>query len=69
MDGLRIYYVVRSYGLRTKKKKTNLYVLSHTQNLANNVKYLCKQIRMQVQHNMKKTDKKRLKTRKGGKTE
>lgn len=53
----------------SEQKKKNLYVLSHTQNLANNVKYLCKQICMQVQHNMKKTDKKRLKTRKGGKTE
>lgn len=67
MDGLRIYYVVRSYGLRTITKK-KLHVLSHTQNLANNVKYLFKQICVRVQHNMRKTDQKRLKTRKGGKT-
>lgn len=61
MDGLRIYYVVRSCGLRKKKHACSL----HTQNLANNVKYLFKQICVWVQHNMKKTDQKRVKTRKG----
>lgn len=29
MDGLRIYYVVRSYGLRTTTKKTFMFSLIH----------------------------------------